>query len=242
MRKTLRKTAAKLGLWQPGESFSRYCKNYLFRGIDLRGKSLLDIGCGDGSYMIWAALQGAGPVVGLEPLADGSGKSREVQHWFNSEVERLKLKNIERLSYKLQDFESRNGPFDTILMTATINHLDEQMCVELKDNPKARQIYLKLFKKLHAITTTGGKVVITDCSDRNFFGDLGVRNRLNPKIEWHKHHSPKFWARLLAEAGYRDPRIDWEINYLTNYFGIYRVPRLLSYLTTSGFRLVMTAN
>jgi len=242
MRERLRKVGAKLGFWQPGLSFSRYCKNYLFRGIDLRGKSLLDIGCGDGSYMIWAALQGAAPVVGLEPLADGSGKSREVQHWFDSEVERLNLKNIERQSYKLQDFNSRNGTFDTILMAATINHLDEKMCVELKENPEAQKIYLDLFKKLNEMMSRGGKLIITDCSNRNFFGDLGVKNKLNPKIEWHKHHSPKFWAQLLSQAGFNDPKIDWEINYLINYLGIYRVPRLLSYLTTSGFRLVMTAN
>lgn len=241
MRETLRKVGAKLGFWQPGKSFSRYCQNYLFRGIDLHGKSLLDIGCGDGSYMIWAAQQGADPVVGLEPLAEGSGKSREVQHWFDAEVERLNLKNVQKLPYRLQDFGSENGKFDRVLMTATVNHLDEEMCVELKDNPKAQEIYLEIFEQLHGMTQKGGKLIITDCSSRNLFGDLGITNKLNPKIEWHKHHSPKFWAKLLAKAGFKDPKIDWEVNYMTNYFGIYRVPQLMSYLTTSGFRLVMTA-
>ncbi|NIR71679.1 methyltransferase domain-containing protein [candidate division KSB1 bacterium] len=238
----LRKFAFKIGLWKPGVRFSRYCEKYLFKNIDLNGKSLLDVGCGSGDCMIWAALKGANPVIGLEPFADGSGATRKNRELFHARLERWNLKNVERLPYRLQDFDYAPATFDVVLMTAAINHLDEQMCVALPQNPRAKQLYSTTFQKLRLMMKSGGKLIVTDCSGRNLFGDLGLKNTLARKIDWRKHHSPKFWARLLKEAGFTNSQISWEVNYLSNYLGIYRVPWLISYLTTSRFRLEMTAS
>lgn len=38
---------------------------------------------------------------------------------------------------------------------------------------------------------------------------LGIRNPWAPSIEWNKHQPPGVWARLLENAGFRDPRIRW---------------------------------
>lgn len=70
-----------------GEGFLRYCDNMLFRNIDVKGKSFLDVGCGHGKYMIWAAINGAKPVIGLEPLSDGSGTSKKNQDILPSAIE-----------------------------------------------------------------------------------------------------------------------------------------------------------
>src|SRR5215471_10033416 len=45
--------------------FPRFCRQ-VFRNIDFRGKTMLEIGCGEGTLCLWACLQGAREVVGLD--------------------------------------------------------------------------------------------------------------------------------------------------------------------------------
>jgi predicted RNA methylase len=43
---------------------------FLFDAVDLHGKRVLEVGCGRGAWVVWAALHGASHVLGLEPEAD----------------------------------------------------------------------------------------------------------------------------------------------------------------------------
>ena len=52
-------------------------------------------------------------------------------------------------------------------------------------------------------------MIVVDCAQRNFFGDLGIRNPFAPTIEWKIHQQPKFWSILLGSAGYTAPRNRW---------------------------------
>ena len=160
-------------------------------------------------------------------------------HIFNSAVGYLNLQNVERLTYKFQDFEYPLNMFDVVLMSASINHLDEQMCIELRQNSKAREIYLNMFNKLRTMMKSNGRLVVTDCSNRNFFGDIGLKNIVPRNIDWQKHQTPKYWAQLLSDAGFTNTKITWGVNYRLHYLGIHRVPYWISYFSTSSFRLEM---
>ena len=43
---------------------------------------------------------------------------------------------------------------------------------------------------LISLLSPKGKILITDCSRRNFWGDFGIKSPFAPSIEWNLHQPP----------------------------------------------------
>jgi SAM-dependent methyltransferase len=235
----IRQMGQKMGLWNHGFDFARFAAQ-LFRDIDFRDKSMLEIGCGKGMLCLWAAMHGAQDVVGLEPLAEGCYDSSECHDAFRSMAQQLHLPQARILPLTVQQFDGPKNCFDVVLSVASINHLDEKSCVALGQSAAAVREYQNIFRNIAGMMKPGGKLIIMDAARHNFFGDLGMRNPLSPNIEWFKHQQPEFWARLLSEAGFCHPRIRWASGKLLRYARISTLPKAMSYLGQSIFRLEMT--
>jgi SAM-dependent methyltransferase len=209
-----------------------------FNGVSLYGKSVLDIGGGDGIFSVGAASLGAARVVCLEPLSDGSTDT--ARDSFNKLRQSVPGPfDIELQWLTFQEFHSSEH-FDVIFLHDSINHLDEKACVRLRSDEKALATYQALARKLYDLTNPGGYLIVCDCSNRNLFGDMGVTNPFARPIEWNKHQAPMTWIQLFKSAGYSDPIVNWTS------FNTLRTPgRLLlgnpaaAYLTLSHFRLMM---
>jgi len=77
LEKQFRKLDKSLGFWKHGYALRSNCRQ-VFRDIDLAGKRVLEIGCRQGWYGIWASIHGADYVIGLEPLSHGSSYQASV--------------------------------------------------------------------------------------------------------------------------------------------------------------------
>jgi SAM-dependent methyltransferase len=179
----------------------------IFRGTDLRGKTVLDIGAGDGLASAFAVACGARKVLALEPEASGSSggavaaaRKLHKQLGYHDRIE-IREQPVEAI-----DTENR---FDVILLAASINHLDEEACSRLHRDPAARALYRPFLERLHDLCEPGGQLIAVDCSRANAFPALGLRNPIMTSINWRIHQRPQLWAALLREAGFRDARIDW---------------------------------
>lgn len=83
-------------------------------------------------------------------------------------------------------------------------------------------------------------IIITDCTNKNFFSDIGLINPFMPTIEWEKHHKPKIWASLLVEKGFEVKSIQWSSpNFLGSLRKAFLENQLVSYFTLSHYRLEM---
>ena len=227
------------GFWSRGIDFPVRARQ-LFGAIDLRGKGVLEIGCGRGEFCLWAGIHGAQHVVGLEPMSDGFYDAANYLEQFRRVAARLDLTGVEMRQQKLQEHEASSGSYDLVISVASINHVDEPACIHLHDDSKARATFVSVFSNLARIMAPGGKLVIIDAMRRNLFGDLGLRSPFNPDVEWFKHQQPSLWAEVLTEARFTSPRVRYLGNRVCRYAGVPYVPRSISYCLDSLFRLEMT--
>ena len=210
----------------------------LFEDMDLHEKKVLDIGGGAGLYSFYAASQGAESVLCLEP--EGEGSSSKSIARFRKMQERLHWGNVRLDTATFQAFEASGEAFDVILLYNSINHLDEAACIRLLRDDRALAAYRRIFLKVGALARAGAKLVLCDCSPHNFFAGLGLRNPFAPDIEWHKHHAPGVWVRLLGEAGFVNPKVRWSsFNRLRGMGRILLGHRWTAYFLYSHFRLTM---
>ncbi|OGI32307.1 MAG: hypothetical protein A2271_03130 [Candidatus Moranbacteria bacterium RIFOXYA12_FULL_35_19] len=189
-----------------------YLKN-LFNEIDLRDKNILDIGAGAGAYTSYMALNGAKKVIGLEPEIEGS-RSNYISK-FNELKEGLNLDNVFLKPLTFQSFENNEEKFDVILLHHSINHLDEDACINLNNSNEAKNTYEKIFNKLYEMSSNDADIIVADCSNKNFFSFLGVKNIFSPTIEWHKHQAPEKWTEIMEKVGYKIIKIEWVVPFRT---------------------------
>lgn len=219
------------------ESAAReYCRQ-LYPGIDPRGKRILEVGCGDGTIGLYGACEGAAHVVGLEPEAAGAyGENLAA---FRRTVAKCGLDNAEALPTTLQGYDPGAERFDLVLMRAVVNHLDEEACIVLKTSAEARARYHEIFRRLAAIMSPGGLLVMTDGSRYSFWNALRLKNPLAPTIEYHKHQSPRVWISLLRPAGFDQPKVDWLVPRPLRPLGPLVQNEVFEWFTWSRFRIVM---
>jgi SAM-dependent methyltransferase len=189
-----------------GERDTRAFLADFFRNVDFTGRRVLDIGGGEGIYSFYAAVMGAREVVCLEPEAAGSTSG--VTQLFERIGEAVPNQPVRLDARTLEQYGDAEG-FDIILMNASVNHIDEDACIRLLEDPRARETFRKVFLHLGTLAKPGSLLMVADCTRHNFFASLGLRNPLNPNIEWHKHQAPEVWAALLQEVGFRNPRVAW---------------------------------
>jgi len=231
------KLIEELNLYKNSDRFRFYAEEYLFKSIDFKGKSFLDIGGGRGLFGFYALSKGALNAVIIEPEFDGSTKG--VEDDFNLVKKSLGVSNIHFVKDLLQDFKSEQK-FDVILLHNSINHLDEEACMILQNDAKAKEKYIIILKLIADLTNKNGELIICDCSRNSFFSDLGIKNPFARSIEWDKHQKPELWIDLLEQVGFSKVSLEWSSYNILKKFGrIFMGNRLMAYLTFSHFKIRM---
>ena len=126
-------------------SLNHRCRQIFDHVCGLEGKTMLEIGAGEGLFSLWAVANGVEKVILLEPEADGAtkgvaGKFLKHQKALNIPDERLRL-----YTQTFQEYDGERESFDLILSYASINHIDEPACINLHKSEMAYSTYKKYF-------------------------------------------------------------------------------------------------
>jgi len=113
--------------------------------------------------------------------------------------------------------------FRLILSHSSVNHLDEDACMKLGDDPAARRRYVELFGKVRDLLEPGGTFILSDVARENYWAKLGRPSPWAPEIEWEKHQEPETWCGVLEDAGLEARAWRW----FHPYYGLRRLERLL---------------
>lgn len=223
----------------PSKDNLRFKYDQIFGNIDFKGKNVLEIGGGHGVFCFYASIRGAKSVINLEPECAGC-KSGYIEK-FKLLKDALEVNNVEIIEKTFQDYNPPNRKFDIILLYNSINHLDEEACIELTTNSKSWDSYIDIFKKIYSLSNNNAMIIMGDCSNKNFFPLLGLKNPIYRGIEWYKHQSPDVWIKLLKECGFRNPSVSWTTFNSLGKFGKFLFGnRYVSFFLVSHFVLKMT--
>lgn len=171
---------------------------WLFKDIDFKGKSVLDIGGGRGLYSYYAKFKGASNVTNLDPFSDGSsGMFIDSPDLF-----------VMHESIFFQDLNPLIK-FDIIILHDSINHLNEPMYSNLHSDEMAYNIYSLLLNKMYNHLNINGLISVSDCSSFNFYNYLGLKNPFSPTIEWHLHQPPKVLIEIFKKENFKFLKLRW---------------------------------
>jgi len=231
---------ARIGGLKRPRGMDGYLRRQVFRNLDLSNAAILDVGGGNGLISLWAVTQGgAASALVLEPGLDGS--SKEMERQFNAMTSVLDPATRTRLEYSTQTIEQldqANHTFDLVLIHNSINHIDESSTRALHLDPNAQAKYKEVFNQISSLMTDSGCLVIADCSNRNAFGDLGLRNPIAPSIDWSIHQPPTAWSEVALKSGLTEAERLWTSRREFGRLGqVLASNRPVSYFLTSHFVL-----
>lgn len=213
----------------------KYKINFIFSNICFKNNNVLDIGGGIGLLSFYASVKGANKVINLEPQMKGA--SENTTNYFNEINDIINTTNVYFVNQTFQDFNTAER-FDVIILHNSINHLNEDACINLEKKEKAKNIYKNFINKIYKITTDNAQIIICDCSNRNFFNDIGLKNPIDKNIEWEKHQNPNIWLKLFEEEGFEKVRLKYSsFNRLGKSGNILLGNKFFSYFLTSHFCL-----
>lgn len=188
----------------------------LFGDIDLRGKSVLEIGSGRGLMAVLMGMCGAGEVISLEPELVGA--SSGVIALQRRRIEELELSNVTVVAADFNRWQSDGRPFDFILSRASLNHLYASERHAMRDRVTF-EAYVEIATKIHHLLAPGGVFVATDACRYAFFtglSRLGVRRpwrRERTGVDWRHHQNPRTWRTIFRTAGFTDVTVRFPVPY-----------------------------
>lgn len=138
--------------------------------LDLKGKSVLDFGCGTGILAIFAAIRGAESVSGIDNEPPAVENSLE-----NVLLNPVKL--IDFTGETLEEINNRKGPFDIILGNIQLNVLRDHAPILLES------------------LVSGGILLASGVLAQN--ADLLIDHYVNYQLEWLETKEESGWSCII---------------------------------------------
>lgn len=205
------------------------------KDIDLKNKTICDIGVGSGLSSIYYASKGAKKVIGLEP-SRGKGGNINVYDVFISNIKKYRLENIvipQQIGFLENNYEDNN--FDYVFAINALHHVIENSTDKSNFNGLENRL-AGAIKEMKRIAKPNGKIVIWDMAFDSIYRFVKIRYK---QIDWYLHPTLKMWRNAAREEF---DSVSFEYTYF------FRIPMskyimrnyLSLYFLNPTFKLVLT--
>jgi SAM-dependent methyltransferase len=216
-----------------------YQARSLFSGIDLRGKSVLEVGSGEGLMTLFASMSGA-KVVSMEPELEGSRSGMiDLQR---KRLAALGLADVEFLSADFNAWEPGDRTFDVVLLCNSINHLYESPH-HARAHKETHRRMVEVVGKVRRATKPSGVAIASDACRYGLFmaaSYLGIPRPwdLRPlTLNWRIHQNPPVWREIFLEAGFSAVDIIYPLPYRLRGLGALVQNPVTNFLLEASFTL-----
>ncbi len=204
-----------------------------FQNYSLRGKDILDFGCGSGLFSLYGVLMGnVKSVVSIDEF-EGRGSAKESYERLQLILKKFQLtNNIHLIKANGMIYDFGEDQFDIIYFSYVLHHLFPKS----KRNDKSEIV--AFFKKLKGLLKTEGILIIREVMAHNFTEYLPNRLKIFP-VRWDTKRNNTEWKELLYEAGFRHVLTRFYVPFYLHYFPFKLLlsNKLASYFLTSRYVL-----
>lgn len=183
------------------------------KGIDVKDKTILEVGCGKGFVSLWlASLGGAKEVVALDE-SEGIGSEKGVLAFSENTVKDFDIKNIKVVKSDIMKNSFPDNSFDIIIANNALHHVIEGGYISR--NPTTKSQYIRLFSELRRLLKPNGTLVLGEFSRRSIWRYIKLRYR---QIDWEIHPTLKEWILVIKLAGFRKTNFKYTGPYILRRF------------------------
>ncbi len=196
--------------------------------VSFKNKTVLDIGCGDGNFLLLCSfLEGASNCIGIDP-SEGKGSKKNSLKIFEQNINLLNLDNIKYIKSDIFNYNSEKKQFDIITTNFSLHHI-----IETTQNILSSQEFIKkslvLFTKIYYLLKPNGVFVIKEASKFNLSRYLPMYGKILglDNINWKSKHLPSEYIELLKRVEFKNIRVIYSIPYLLEKYRFLRFKKLL---------------
>jgi len=208
-----------------------------FSGIDLCGKSVLEIGCGNGLISLWLALlKNTGKIVAIDEY-EGIGEDRNNYNNFKKIIKENSL-GIDLMKVDFWKNNFKPDSFDIVVANNALHHMIRTEKYIFNDT-ETRNQWVDLFSVIRRILKRDGILVLREVSRFNLWRFLPLRFRY---MDWEIHPTKKEFAYVIRKAGFKNVDLRNVVNYKLRYLSnVLQNNPLYSFLVTPDFYLYLAA-
>ncbi len=170
----------------------------------LKGKTVLDIGCGEGRLLTLFSLIGKAKYCWGLDSAEGIGSGLDILDLFKRHIKVLGLKNIEIINEDIGNYESGNKKFDVITAVYSLHHIIKTRKNFLKDENLKKE-GIALFSKIYHLLNKKGVFVIYEASKHDLKGYSKFYRKLLKAsfVNYKSKHTAREYSALLKKSGFQ---------------------------------------
>ncbi|MHA1265320.1 MAG: class I SAM-dependent methyltransferase [Candidatus Helarchaeota archaeon] len=207
-----------------------------FKNCPLKGKTILDFGCGNGLFSLYSILVANAQKVTSIDEFQGHGSPKIAYHIFAHIIKKYHLQQkITLIKANGLTYDFGTQKFDVIYCSYVLHHLFPKNQISITEE-LAR--ILAYFKKLKNLLSFKGVLIIREAMRHNFLEWLP--RRFTPfHVNWVSKRDASEWSTFLYQAGFKLVKTRYYIPYYLDLhpFRALASNRLAAFFSTSRYVL-----